>query len=30
MFKRMKDQAIQWPALTGRDVTHLMAYLNER
>jgi hypothetical protein len=29
MFERMKERGIQWPALTGLEVTHLMAYLNQ-
>lgn len=30
MLERMKERGIQWPALTGREVTHLIAYLNQR
>ena len=30
MLERMNERGVQWPALTGRDVTHLMAYLNQR
>ncbi len=30
MLDRMDQQGVPWPALTGRDVTHLMAFLNQR